>query len=192
MARIKAFDQAQVLDRAVELFWQKGCQGTSMQDLVDYLGISRSSLYDTYGDKRQLFLAALAKYREQAGAATLAMLEGATGAKPVLRQLFESAIQESVVDQPKGCLMVNTAVEAPLLDPEVSRLVEDNRLAMEAALGRLIERGQASGEISTRHPAKALARFIFNTITGIRGSARARVERKVLEDVVEVTMSALD
>jgi TetR/AcrR family transcriptional repressor of nem operon len=192
MARIKTFDKTNVLDRAVELFWQKGCQGTSMQDLVDHLGISRSSLYDTYGDKGQLFLAALEQYRHQTGAALLAILEGATAAKPVLRQLFEVIIEESLVEQPKGCLMVNTAVEAPLLDSQVAQVVEENRLEMVAALGRLLERGQSSGEISTRHPARTLAGFVFNTITGIRVSARAKVDHQVLEDIVEVTMSALE
>lgn len=80
MARVKEFDEDVVLDKAVALFWTKGYNGTSAQDLVDHLGISRSSLYGTYGDKHTLFLKALQRYREKNSAAFLKLVKASDNA----------------------------------------------------------------------------------------------------------------
>jgi TetR/AcrR family transcriptional repressor of nem operon len=192
MARSKEFEEAEVLDKAVALFWCKGYNGTSMQEVVDCLGISRSSLYDTFGDKRQLYLAALDRYRARMAGALLQTVQNATAVVPTVRQLFEMAIRESLEDQlTKGCFMVNSTVELAPHDPEVARIVKANMDDIEEAFYRLIRKGQQQGEITPKHDARALARFLFNTLSGLRVAAKAGAGRGLYEDVITLSLSVL-
>src|SRR5579862_8099263 len=107
MARTKDFDEDEVLLKAVNLFWLKGYNGTSMQDLVDGLGISRSSLYDTYGDKHSLFLKALDNYRELNTKRMYKIGREAASAKDAIRLVLEYSINELAKDKEhKGCFLV--------------------------------------------------------------------------------------
>ena len=192
MARSKEFEEAEVLDKAVALFWCKGYNGTSMQDVVDCLGISRSSLYDTFGDKRQLYLAALNRYRTRMAGALLQMVQHATAVLPTVGQLFEMVVRESLADQlTKGCFMVNSTVELAPHDPEVARIVKANMEDIEEAFYQLIRKGQQQGEIPPKHDARALARFLFNTMSGLRVAAKAGAGRGVYEEVVNLSLSVL-
>ncbi|MBD0259247.1 MAG: TetR/AcrR family transcriptional regulator [Cytophagales bacterium] len=192
MARNKEFEEAEVLEKAVNLFWCKGYNGTSMQDVVDCLGISRSSLYDTFGDKRQLYLAALNQYRSQMAGALLQTVQQATSVVPTLSRLFEMAVHESLADRlGKGCFMVNSTVELAPHDPEVARIVKANMEDIEEAFYQLIRKGQEQGEVTPKHDARALARFLFNTMSGLRVAAKAGAGRGVYDDVVNLSLSVL-
>src|ERR1700749_432635 len=90
MARIKEFDTNEVLDKAISLFWDKGYNACSMQDIVEGLGLSRSSIYETFGDKRQLFLDALKKYQRAGLEAREKDVTAASDVREVLKQIFES------------------------------------------------------------------------------------------------------
>src|ERR1700733_563742 len=117
MARTKDFDETQVLAKAIKLFWQKGYNGTSMQDLVDALGISRSSLYDTFGDKHQLYIKALESYEQAETAKRNKALDKSIPARTAIRQLLDYTLQDLISDkQHKGCFLTNAAVENAALD----------------------------------------------------------------------------
>ena len=192
MPRQKDFDETVVLDLAVQLFWTKGYNGTSMQDIVDHLGISRSSLYDTFGDKRQLFLKALHRYQQQQGGFWMTKAEKSATTLPFLRAMFENAILEISEDPlSKGCFMVNAAVELAPHDPEVSQIVNKNRCQMENAFAALILKGQLTGEISTKKDALSFARFLFHVFSSIRLAAKSAIEPDELEDIMEVAFSVL-
>src|ERR1700759_509039 len=104
MARTKDFDEKEVLDKAIRLFWHKGYNGTSMQDLVDGLGISRSSLYDTYGDKHTLFIKALETYQCIGSGKICAIINSDGPVKDTMKKLLELITGELLVDQMhKGC-----------------------------------------------------------------------------------------
>ncbi|HEY4337415.1 MAG TPA: helix-turn-helix domain-containing protein, partial [Puia sp.] len=94
MARKKEFDEAVLLDKAVDLFWRNGYHATSAQQLVDTLGISRSSLYDTYTDKRTLFLKALKQYQDRNAKALIQYVNQATDAEQGVRGIFLGILQE--------------------------------------------------------------------------------------------------
>ncbi|MBS1664857.1 MAG: TetR/AcrR family transcriptional regulator [Bacteroidetes bacterium] len=192
MARKKEFDEKALLDKAVSLFWRKGYHATSAQDLVDELGISRSSLYDTYTDKRNLFMESLKSYQRSNTNALLSLAEHSTDAGQTLRQIFHNIIQESAEDElAKGCFMVNTAVELSGHDEGISELVAQNNKLVEDALAKLVKKGQVDGQFSTGSTPRAFARFLFSSISGLRVAARSGSDRKVLSDIVEVTLSAL-
>jgi TetR/AcrR family transcriptional repressor of nem operon len=193
MARTKDFDENEVLNKAIDIFWHKGYNGTSMQDLVDGLGISRSSLYDTYGDKHTLFIKALEAY-QSAGSAKLCDIANSAGpAKETIKKLLEYIIGELLCDQKqKGCFMVNAEVEVAPHDTEVGKLVCQNDQQVEDVFYRVIKKGQENGAITTRQDARALARFTFNTIKGIRVTAKSTTDKTMFADIVKLALAALD
>jgi len=193
MARTKDFDENEVLTKAIQLFWHKGYNGTSMQDLVDGLGISRSSLYDTYTDKHTLFVKALESYQESGSAKIQEILNHSGPAKKTIRKLLVLAIGEMAEDkQHKGCFMVNAEVEVAPHDTEVNNLVCKNEQQMEQAFYEVIQKGKDSGEIKNSQDARALARFIFNAVKGMRVTAKSTTDKSVFEDIINLTVSALD
>jgi len=193
MARTKDFDEQEVLNKAVRLFWHKGYNGTSMQDLVDGLGISRSSLYDTYGDKHALFIKALESYQGMASAKMCNIVSNTESAKEAIKKLFELTINELLGDQQhKGCFMVNAEVEVAPHDKDVSDMVCKNDQQIEDAFYKAIKKGQDSREIANPQDARALARFIFNTVKGIRVSAKSTTDKSFFDDIIKTTMSVLD
>jgi TetR/AcrR family transcriptional repressor of nem operon len=192
MARNKDFDEDELLGKAVDLFWDKGYHATSAQDLVDGLGISRSSIYNTYTDKKTLFSKALRQYQGKNTSAVLTLLGNADNPAEAIKQVLYGVIRESEEDKlAKGCFMVNTAIELSSHDKEIAELVSENNQSVEDALTSVIEKGQHQGQFKTALPARALARFIFSTISGLRVSARSGAGSSVLEDIVRVALSAL-
>jgi TetR/AcrR family transcriptional repressor of nem operon len=192
MARKKDFDEDELLEKAVNIFWDKGYCATSAQDLVDGLGINRSSLYNTYTDKRTLFTKSLKHYQDKQTTAVLSLLNNADDIHKVIKEIFDRIIQESVKDDlTKGCFMVNTAVELSSHDPEVKDLVNLNNQSVVDALTRAIEKGQKSGQINQDSAPLAVARFIFSTISGLRVTARSGADEKTLKDIVSVTLQSL-
>ncbi|MFD1602674.1 TetR/AcrR family transcriptional regulator [Flavobacterium artemisiae] len=191
MARTKEFNEDQALDKAVEIFWHKGYNGTSAQDLVTHLGLSRSSLYDTFGDKQQLFSKALKKYQTQGQDAVKELLEESEDVKEAFTQIFKQAVIESLEDRiTKGCFMVNSSVELAMHDEEIAKIVSDNRQTMEDVFLKAVKKGQEAGQISTKLDALTLARFVFNNYSGIRVLARAGEKNKqVYDDILKAMFS---
>lgn len=193
MARTKDFDENAVLAKAIQIFWYKGYNGTSMQDLVDGLGISRSSLYDTYTDKHTLFVKALESYQNTGADKIQALINNSGSAKETVKKLLELATTELLGDkQQKGCFMVNAEVEVAPHDAEVNTLVCKNDQQMEEAFYLVIKKGQDSGEIKNQQDARALSRFIFNTVKGMRVTAKSITDKSVFDDIIKLTISALD
>ncbi|MDF2190404.1 TetR/AcrR family transcriptional regulator [Paraflavitalea sp. CAU 1676] len=193
MARTKVFDEQEVLKKAMQLFWNKGYNGTSAQDLVDYVGLSRSSLYDTFGDKHGLFIKALELYRTINEAVLEDKLGHAPDVRVAIQQILMQAVEESLARRfTQGCFMVNTTSELALHDSKVMAIVTANRNRTEVIFATAILRGQDKGQISKIHSPTALASFLFNTYTGIRVAARSETaSRDMLENIVQVAMSVL-
>ncbi len=192
MTRSKLFNENDVLDKAVQLFWCKGYHGTSAQDLVDALGISRSSLYDTFGDKRQLYIKALQQYRSVAAKGLINMIEESTQIDKTVEQIFRMAVKESLADKlTKGCFVVNTTVELAPHDKEIASIINENMNDIEDALCLGIKKGQEQGVFTKHQNARAFARFLFNNISGLRVAAKSGADKKVFDDIVRVTLSVL-
>ncbi len=192
MARPKEFDYNRVLDKAIEVFWCRGYEATSMQDLVNHMAINRQSIYDTFGDKHALFEAALQRYMEVNTDAMIELLQKSDSVKAAIRQIFESILKEPVEIQQRGCLVTNTAVELSQLDEEVSQKVEANLTDFEAAIEEALIRGQLNGEIRPELNPKAIARFFVNSQQGLRVTGKVNKDQAALRDVIDVTLSVLD
>ena len=193
MARTKNFNQEEVLDKAVELFWKKGYNATSANDLVNELGLSRSSLYDTYGDKRTLFLKSLRRYREQVVGKMLEMVDDSSNIKETIKEIFAFVIEQDINSKiPKGCLMVNSAIELSNSDFEIAKIVKQNQKDIEDSFEKAILKGQEKGAIATTQSAKSIAKFFYNSITGLRVLLKYNKFKTSIDDVVNVTISVLN
>lgn len=193
MTRTKEFEQREVLEKAMHLFWARGYNATSAQDLVDGLGISRSSLYSTFGDKHQLFIKCLELYRQQMSGQLIEMINESTNIEETLRHVFQRVIHDSLTDKlNKGCLMTNSSIELAPHDDEIAAIVAANTLDIENALKRLIEQGQQLGTITQALSASSLARFLYNNIRGLRVLAKSKkLNQEVFDEIVNTTLSIL-
>ena len=192
MPRTKSFDEVKTLDKAKEVFWQNGYNGTPPQDILEGTGLSRSSLYDTYGDKRTLFIKTLHRYRQSETAAAIEYLNAATDPALAIRRIFHAAYDYFTTAQPrKGCLMVNTLNEVACHDEEVEDIVRENRQALENAYARAIKRGQHQGLIARDHQPRALARYLLNSLWGLTTNLKLGLDKKAADDIVRITLSVL-
>jgi TetR/AcrR family transcriptional repressor of nem operon len=193
MARHKAFNRDEVLDRAIEVFWTRGYEATSVQDLVDKMGINRGSLYDTFGDKRGLFLEALDRYEETFNTKILAILVDSGSPRKAIEQVFETVTRECACDSGRrGCLLTNTAVELSSQDNDTATRVQANFSRIESAFETALRSAKENGEIHVQHDTKALARFLTSSLQGLRVMSKAWPSRVVLRDVARVTLSILN
>ncbi|GIF47418.1 TetR family transcriptional regulator [Asanoa ferruginea] len=191
MARQKEFDPDVALDRAMTLFWEQGYAKTSMQELVARMGIHKRSMYDTFGDKRALYLKALDRYAETVEQVNVAAAERQTDGRAALRGLFESALPGGG-QQPLGCLSVNTATELALRDPDAAARVEKSFARQQQLVLDLIRRGQETGQIAAHHDPRGLALTLFNAWVGLRVRVRTGAPRAQLRQMVDDMMTMLD
>jgi TetR/AcrR family transcriptional repressor of nem operon len=193
MGGTKNFDEKEVLEKAVNLFWNKGFNGTSMQDLVSGLGISRSSLYDTFGDKHQLYLKALESYKHTYAINLCAVLDESKTVRVAVAQLLALVANNLLNDERRrGCFMVNAGVELASHDTEVNGLVCQTEKQLEQAFFQILEQGQANGEISKDNDVLALAGFFTNTVRGLNVLAKTSNDRLLFDDIIQIAVSVLD
>lgn len=190
MARQKEFDKDDVLERAMRLFWAQGYEATSMGDLVTHLGVGRQSLYDTFGDKHTLYLAALDRYRERFGGKVPDLLAGDRPVRRVIRDLFEGTLASATEDG-RGCMMVGATVERCPSDTDVLGRTSANAACIERALLDRLERARRDGEIGAHQDPRALARYLSNALFGLGVSAKLGRTREELAPVIDVTLSVL-
>jgi TetR/AcrR family transcriptional repressor of nem operon len=189
----KQFDVDEVLDRAMRAFWTRGYEATSMQNLVDFTGINRGSLYSTYRDKHELFLAALRRYAEKIHHKRLADLESRYGPRETIRRAFLAFVsQASEKGGNRGCFLTNTALELAAHDPEAGKIVAHAQKQTEAFFARQISRAKEQGEVAPHvDPSKAAAALLASLI-GLSVLARSRPERALLLAIVDDAVRRLD
>ena len=193
MARHKEFDRDEALHKAMEVFWSRGYEAASIQDLVEHMGINRQSLYDTFGDKHALYLQALDRYREVEGRKMLELLERPGSVKKALRQLFQGVVEGSFCGgERRGCLIGNAMSELAGRCKETAARTCSNMAAAEEALYRALLRGKKEGEIKEGRDLRAVARFLYSSLQGLQLMAKATRDRRTLKDVIKVTLSVLD
>jgi len=188
----KQFDVDQTLDKAMRLFWARGFEATSMQDLVQGMGINRASIYGTYGDKRELFIAALNRYDTNYRKAQLAALEREHSPKAAIGTLFRGWIDRVMSDcESNGCFLTNTALELAAHDEDIRTIVSESQRDIERFFRRLIRKGQQAGEFSTRLSAPKMAQSLLAALIGLLVLSRSRPDRNLLKSVADGAMATL-
>jgi TetR/AcrR family transcriptional repressor of nem operon len=187
MPRSKAFNKDEILFKALRLFWERGFHATSVDDLVDTLGISRSSLYATFGDKNKLFTLCLDTYRQESDRVLRELASQAPTAKDAIAAMFFPPEEGYRM----GCFVCNSATELAQTNPEVASVVTGNREDMALLFTEIIERGKASNEFSNDLDAQALGLFFLNVSTGIQVGKKAGMSVEAFHSIVETSLLLL-
>lgn len=193
--RTKEFDPEEVENAVMQVFWRKGFAATSIQDLVEETGLSRSSLYSSFKNKEQLYQQALSRYQRLISKSNIDLLSSDGSVKSIIQQLLSRIIEDELNDpQHRGCLMANACLELAGYDQKTAESVTYNFERLQHALEQLMIRGKQSGEITLHSSSQALALFFVNTIQGIRVLSKgcsAENRQQYLENVAEVALNTL-
>lgn len=189
----KQFNRDEALEKAMQAFWRRGYAATSMQDLVECMGVNRGSLYATFGDKHDLFLAALRMFDERVRGQLLTNLAARFGPRDSIRQLFTTFLSEATeAGGNRGCLLTNTALELAAHDPEAAQVVANAQEQIEDFLKGRIEAGRLAGEIAVAAPAGEIARGLLAVLLGLMVLIRSRPDPNLLQSVVADALRRLD
>lgn len=192
MVRPRAFDEEQALDAAMQLFWEKGYEATSLSDLTSRMGIQRPSIYSAFGDKKELFEAALRKYTRYHSSYVRSRLQHAASVKQAFRSLFEGVVAEQYEGGAnRGCFCINVMVELAPHDAKFEILTREHQMYLAALFEETIERGIRSGELAEDIQAKALAETLVVSLIGLTVLMKSRPERSFAEHAVETILSLL-
>ena len=193
MARPREFDEAAVLDAAIEKFWQHGYEATSVRDLADEMNIAGASLYNAFGGKRSLYERSLNRYLDQTFRERIRRIEPHRPPREAIISFLQEIIKRSVTDKRRrGCLLVNSAIESAPHDPQFLEIVAMFLNEVETFFLRCVSKGQDDGTISRAHSAADLSKSLLGILLGIRVLARVRPERKLLEGLVRPVFGLLD
>ena len=191
IGRPKQFDRHEAVERAMEVFWTYGYEATSVQDLLDAMGINRGSMYDTFGDKHALFTAAIEQYGRTVTSNLERMLEGPGSPLGNIRKVLRRMADPAGDAKCRGCLATNSVMELAPHDPQVVEAVKALLRRVEKAFQHALERAVEVGELDADADTQALARFLACTLQGLVVIGKASASRAAVKDVVNVTLSAL-
>lgn len=192
MARQKAFDREVVLAKAMQVFWEKGYEATSMQDLVLAMGINRGSLYNTFQDKRQLFLNAIAHYSDTLVKQAAERLQTPGAAKQAIVDYFQDLV-ECIVNSPscRGCLMTNSIVELSGHDPEIAACLRETLMKLEDGFYTALVRASDRKEISSGQDLRTLARYLTASAQGLQVLSKVDPNPQSLRNIVKTILTVL-
>lgn len=191
--RTKAFNIDQVLDKAVQIFWSKGYEATSIATLEVQMGIKRQSLYDTFGSKHRLFLSSLKHYHDHIIVENFAKLLIAASPKKAIKAYFYQRVKDiddkNIID---GCLVTNSLTELGLSDDEVKKQTRKTLEYMEHVFCTAIMRAQDLGEIDSSKNAKLIATQLLNNAQGLFVMSKSGMSRHKLKTLVDQFLTILD
>lgn len=194
MPRSKAFDEQAVLNRARDIFWERGYTATSIADLEEYLGIKRSSIYRFFGGKRALYDKTLAAYQETNLNLLRTALLGEKNLRVQLTELFTAAALHHDRDcqaGSRGCYVVNATTEMANNCQEALRFVADNRERFVGIMQKAVTAAIERGEIRPDADAKQLADYLFVCYNGLQVVVQTGIDRQALVAAVKTGVAAL-
>ena len=193
MARPREFDETAALDAAIDCFWRDGYEATSVRDLAAAMGITGTSLYNAFGDKRSLFRQALQRYAQRSTRERIARLESTMPPKQAVCAFLGEIVERSLDDRDRrGCLLVNSALEVAPHDPELGAEVAARLGEIEAFFRRSVTAAQADGSVPPDRDPADLARLLLGVTLGVRVLARSKPQRELLEGTVRPALALLD
>ncbi len=190
MARPRNFDEEQVLDKATEVFWQRGYEGASMSELTERMGLSATSIYAAFDSKRGLFNAVLDRYDMRRERFFAWINAGATAREVAERALFGIVDAMTSGDHPRGCLLLQGGVSCGPASGDIPRELAQRRKNVEISLTARLERAKAEGDLGPDADVRGLAQFLSLIWDGIGVQAAGGVPREVLRETAEKALGA--
>jgi AcrR family transcriptional regulator len=190
--RPRSFDRDEVLDAAVMVFWEKGYEGASIGDLTEAMGIQRPSLYATFGNKRDLFIAAIDRYAATHGRGSFDPLRNDPDTRSAVATFFDTNIRRATErGKPRGCLIACVATETAETDAALRKKLSGMYTRADASIADRFRANQEEGSFPAQHDPDALARMVHSVIHSIRVRARAGASRKELTAIADDFMTVL-
>ena len=193
LGRPLEFDPEKAIDAAVEVFWRKGYESTSMTDLLEAMKLSKSSLYQTFGSKQQLFERCLSRYADRLSAEMANDLKEAKSGRSFIEDTFGGVADTA--QQPegaKGCLIANSANEFGQREPALAVPVSDGLNRFARIFTDAIVKAQAEGSISADADPRALGNYLIGTMNGLRTMIKAGADRRSAKGMVTLILKALN
>lgn len=194
MARTKEFDEQVVLEKARDLFWERGYTATSIRDLEEHLGISRSSIYLTFGGKRELYDRTLAAYREENMTRLEKTLLRTEDLRHALIEMFTTAARQTHPDckaQARGCYVVNATTEMANSCSDSLGFVSGNREQFVAIMQAALARAQEQGMLDKQADPVELANYLFVCNNGLQVAVQTNIEREALVKAMVLSVKGL-
>lgn len=193
MARTKSFNKEDVVERAMNLFWKQGYHATSMQDIVKHVGLNRSSLYESFEGKKDLFDQSLDNYCRINREGVKTMLGNETSVKAGIRNLLHSSVACTLEDEErKGCFVVNSTTELVPDDEVLLKALSRNRVLFEKVFLGFMKKGVESGEIAPDKDIKTLSGLIYTLFSGLNVIAKLEKSPKKLMAQIDLVLELLD
>lgn len=192
MPRPKEFNPDDAIEKAMQVFWHKGYEATSMEDLLEAMDLNRGSLYDTFGDKRQLFLKVIDRYCTTFASSKFSLLDQPGPALPTLRRFISGMIEGGLADpQRRGCLIANTVMELSPHEKEIAGTLRQALKMVEDTFFNVLARAKQQGELKNDKDPRALARFLTTMMQGTIVMIKAGASADVVKQTVETALSIL-
>jgi len=193
VGRPREFDTEMALDAAMQLFWTKGYEATTLMDLMAATGLHKGSLYQAFGDKHSLFIQALKRYVHEMDRVEAEELKSARTPMEGLRSVAHTMIDfiDNEDDVPRGCMLMNALSELAPHDPEVQKVLEDHVNQMRRNITKVLAAAQASGEISVERPPEALAGMLMTFVAGLSSTMKGYISREEAHALLDAQMEAI-
>ena len=186
MARQEEFNREEIITKAMQVFWEKGYNGTSIQDLVDVTGLNRSSIYNSFGSKQNLYRASLEQYEDQSNKVFQWALLRSSGPLDAIKTILKSAIADPNEDeQGKGCFILNSKMELGSNDMELRQWLLKNQDKSIKLFKDLVTEGQAEGQINSSLSPEVIAYSLFNTFQGLRLTGILTHDPEILKNIID-------
>jgi TetR/AcrR family transcriptional regulator, transcriptional repressor for nem operon len=193
MSRPKEFNPDEAIEKAMQVFWHKGYEATSMEDLLSAMDLNRGSLYDTFGDKRQLFLKVIDRYCTTFVGSKFSLLDQPGPALPTLRRFIIGMIEGGLADpQRRGCLIANTVMELSPHENEIAGTLRQVLKVAEDTFFRTLARAKQQGELKNDKDPRALAQFLVAMMQGTIVMIKAGAPADVVKQTAEIALSIMN
>ena len=192
MGRPYEFDRKETLQKAMEVFWEQGYKATSIDDLVERMGIQRGSIYNTFGDKKELFLSAVEFYGDEVTTRTLKVLDADGSPIGNIKKFFDLIVSTPEDVRSRGCLISNTVVELAPHDEEVATVVKGIMNKIQKSFLRCLNKAVEKGELKKSTNTDVLSNFLATITHGLLVTGKSSPDTKQLNDVVNVVLSTLE
>lgn len=192
MPKSVLFDREEVLQKVTTLFWRKGYNATSMQDLVDATGLNRSSIYNSFGDKFQLYEESLKRYQQLQQKKLETYFSGVLSPKQAITSLFEGIRDEIIGEsKSKGCFLSNCTTELGHTEPKIHDFLVKNKNTITQGFTGLIQKAQETGEIDHSKNAGHLALYLFSSLQGLRVTSMLGNKNDDIQGITQQILSVL-
>ncbi|CAM1362928.1 TetR/AcrR family transcriptional regulator [Tenacibaculum xiamenense] len=186
MPKTETFDKEQVINQAREVFHSKSYNATSMQDLVDATGLNRSSIYNSFGSKHELYLECLKSYQSDSKCRIENIIDKDNCSLKILENIFSMNMNNS-----KGCLINNCTSEMANQDDTIKAFLTSNQKGMTGLFEKIVQSGQEQGAINKNKSAREYALYLLATFQGLSMANILENDRKEIESIIKTTLSVL-